>query len=95
MKASLMLLGGVSLAGVAVTYFFTRETNGRSLEENENEDEYAGIFFLRGFNFHHTTAAAAVASSRLSSSGAQGDDVSSRSTSNSIPSTAPFHRSLA
>ncbi|TYK19926.1 putative inorganic phosphate transporter 1-9 [Cucumis melo var. makuwa] len=95
MKASLMLLGGVSLAGVAVTYFFTRETNGRSLEENENEDEYAGIFFLRGFNFHHTTAAAAVASSRLSSSGAQGDDVSSRSTSNSIPSTTPFHPSLA
>ena len=84
MKASLMLLGGVSLAGVAVTYFFTRETNGRSLEENENEDEYVGIFFLRScFNLHRTTAHAATA---------QRDQMSSRSTSNSIPSTTPFHR---
>ncbi|XP_038896837.1 probable inorganic phosphate transporter 1-9 [Benincasa hispida] len=58
MKASLMLLGGVSLAGVVVTYFFTRETTGRSLEENEKEDEYAGILFLRRFRFHshHATA---------------------------------------
>lgn len=31
----LVILGGVCLLGLAVTYFFTPETKGRSLEENE------------------------------------------------------------
>ncbi|KAH0974502.1 hypothetical protein GBA52_016401 [Prunus armeniaca] len=34
-KNLLVILGGVCLLGLAVTYFFTPETNGRSLEENE------------------------------------------------------------
>ncbi|BFG30533.1 hypothetical protein CerSpe_168070 [Prunus speciosa] len=34
-KILLVILGGVCLLGLAVTYFFTPETNGRSLEENE------------------------------------------------------------
>ncbi|KAJ7967003.1 Phosphate transporter [Quillaja saponaria] len=36
MTASLVILGGVCIVGALVTYFFTRETMGRSLEENEN-----------------------------------------------------------
>ncbi|CAH8294857.1 unnamed protein product [Eruca vesicaria subsp. sativa] len=32
-----LILGGVCIAGVLVTYFFTRETMGRSLEENEED----------------------------------------------------------
>lgn len=43
MTASLIILGGVCLVGMVVTYLFTLETKGRSLEENEkdynNEDE--------------------------------------------------------
>lgn len=35
MTASLVILGGVSILGMVVTKFFTRETMGRSLEENE------------------------------------------------------------
>uniref|UniRef100_A0A5B7BDZ0 Putative inorganic phosphate transporter 1-9 n=1 Tax=Davidia involucrata TaxID=16924 RepID=A0A5B7BDZ0_DAVIN len=38
MTASLVLLGGVCILGMITTYLFTRETMGRSLEENENED---------------------------------------------------------
>lgn len=39
MKKSLIILGGVCLLGMLVTYFFTRETMGRSLEENEVDSE--------------------------------------------------------
>ncbi|KAL2946545.1 hypothetical protein AAZX31_20G020000 [Glycine max] len=39
MKVSLIILGGVCLLGMVITYFFTRETMGRSLEENEVEIE--------------------------------------------------------
>lgn len=39
MIASLIILSGVCLVGMAVTLLFTRETKGRSLEENENDDE--------------------------------------------------------
>ena len=37
MVASLSILGGVCIVGMFVTFFFTRETMGRSLEENETE----------------------------------------------------------
>lgn len=37
MMGSLLVLAGVSLLGAIVTYFFTPETMGRSLEENEIE----------------------------------------------------------
>lgn len=51
MTASLVILGGVCIAGMVVTYFFTVETSGRSLEENEKEDEEGdnGRCFLRCF----------------------------------------------
>ncbi|KAL5778407.1 hypothetical protein ACOSP7_011333 [Xanthoceras sorbifolium] len=39
MTVALMILGGVCVVGVVVTYFFTFETMGRSLEDNENEDD--------------------------------------------------------
>ncbi|XP_018860630.1 probable inorganic phosphate transporter 1-9 isoform X2 [Juglans regia] len=39
MTASLVLLGGVCLVGMVVTLLFTRETMGRSLEENENDHD--------------------------------------------------------
>ncbi|CAJ1939672.1 unnamed protein product [Sphenostylis stenocarpa] len=35
MQVCLIILGGVCLLGMLITYFFTRETMGRSLEENE------------------------------------------------------------
>ena len=38
MTASLVILGGVCIMGLLVTCFFTRETMGRSLEENENDN---------------------------------------------------------
>ena len=38
MTASLIILAGVCLLGMAITFFFTRETMGRSLEENEDDD---------------------------------------------------------
>ncbi|KAJ4962478.1 hypothetical protein NE237_022417 [Protea cynaroides] len=38
MMTSLVLLGVTSLAGMVFTFFLTRETMGRSLEENETED---------------------------------------------------------
>lgn len=41
MKASLIILGGVCIVGMVVTYFFTKETMGRSLEENEIESHQA------------------------------------------------------
>lgn len=37
MTGSLIILGVISLVGAVVTYFFTPETKGRSLEENEGE----------------------------------------------------------
>ncbi|KAK4723187.1 hypothetical protein R3W88_013420 [Solanum pinnatisectum] len=36
MTASLLLLAGVCVVGMITTYFFTSETMGKSLEENEN-----------------------------------------------------------
>ncbi|KAI3949785.1 hypothetical protein MKW92_039975 [Papaver armeniacum] len=39
MTNALVILGGISLLGMILTYFFTRETMGRSLEENEVEYE--------------------------------------------------------
>ncbi|XVE94369.1 hypothetical protein REPUB_Repub02eG0002900 [Reevesia pubescens] len=42
MTVALVFLGVVCLLGVVVTYFFTKETMGRSLEDNENEDESSG-----------------------------------------------------
>ncbi|KAF8112383.1 hypothetical protein N665_0064s0018 [Sinapis alba] len=39
MRAAFLILAGVCIAGIFVTYFFTRETMGRSLEENEHEHE--------------------------------------------------------
>ncbi|KAL8218386.1 hypothetical protein R6Q57_021759 [Mikania cordata] len=44
---TLMMMGGVCGLGFFVTYFFTRETMGRSLEENENVDELTGVCFVR------------------------------------------------
>lgn len=54
MTASLMLLAAVSMLGMVATFLFTRETKGRSLEENENENEdqstaTASDFLVRGF----------------------------------------------
>nr|GEX55521.1 probable inorganic phosphate transporter 1-9 [Tanacetum cinerariifolium] len=43
----LMAMGGVCVLGFFVTYFFTRETMGRSLEENESVDEFTGVCFVR------------------------------------------------
>ncbi|KAI3696023.1 hypothetical protein L1987_79032 [Smallanthus sonchifolius] len=40
-------MGGVCVLGFFATYLFTRETMGRSLEENENVDEFTGVWFLR------------------------------------------------
>ncbi|XP_058724497.1 probable inorganic phosphate transporter 1-8 [Vicia villosa] len=40
MKASLIILGVVCIVGMFVTYFFTKETMGRSLEENEVEQSH-------------------------------------------------------
>ncbi|KAL0016741.1 hypothetical protein SO802_003810 [Lithocarpus litseifolius] len=37
MTVSLIILAGVCLLGMAITFFFTPETMGRSLEENEND----------------------------------------------------------
>ncbi|CAL9240875.1 unnamed protein product [Arabidopsis halleri] len=36
-RIAFLILGGVCIAGMIVTYFFTRETMGRSLEENEDK----------------------------------------------------------
>ncbi|KAI3696022.1 hypothetical protein L1987_79031 [Smallanthus sonchifolius] len=36
-------MGGVCVLGFFTTYFFTRETMGRSLEQNENVDEFTGV----------------------------------------------------
>ena len=55
MTMSLIILGGVCLVGMVVTYLFTFETKGRSLEENEKDDidedgSDKGRFVLRSFN---------------------------------------------
>lgn len=47
MAAGLVVLGGVCIVGMITTYLFTRETMGRSLEENENEDQTQELCFLR------------------------------------------------
>ena len=48
MRYSLVIVGGVCALGMLLTYFFTLETNGRSLEDNEKEeDEAQGRLFLR------------------------------------------------
>lgn len=39
MQKSLIILGGVCIVGMLVTFLFTRETMGRSLEENETESQ--------------------------------------------------------
>lgn len=39
MTTSLIILGGVCIVGTVMTYLFTRETAGRSLEENEKEED--------------------------------------------------------
>lgn len=39
MRVCFLILGGVCIAGIFVTYFFTKETMGRSLEENEHEQD--------------------------------------------------------
>ncbi|XP_076892276.1 putative inorganic phosphate transporter 1-9 [Bidens hawaiensis] len=44
---TLTFMGVVCVLGFFVTYFFTRETMGRSLEENENADEFTGVWFVR------------------------------------------------
>lgn len=88
-KASLMILGGVSLVGVGVTYLFTRETSGRSLEENEKEDEYAGVCFLRCFPYKTSPC-----STHRSKPTPKDADMSSRfdSVSNSsVQSTTPIN----
>ncbi|KAK4753076.1 hypothetical protein SAY87_021874 [Trapa incisa] len=38
MTTSLAILGGVCIVGAVITYLFTPETRGRSLEENEKDD---------------------------------------------------------
>ncbi|CAH1430973.1 unnamed protein product [Lactuca virosa] len=44
---TLRVMGLVCVLGFFVTYFLTRETMGRSLEENENVDEFTGVCFIR------------------------------------------------
>ncbi|XP_023741264.3 probable inorganic phosphate transporter 1-9 [Lactuca sativa] len=44
---TLRVMGLVCVLGFFVTYFLTRETMGRSLEENENVDEFIGVCFIR------------------------------------------------
>ncbi|KAG7647039.1 putative inorganic phosphate transporter 1-8 [Arabidopsis thaliana] len=39
MRIAFLILGGVCIAGILVTYFFTKETMGRSLEENEHDQD--------------------------------------------------------
>ncbi|XP_068652830.1 probable inorganic phosphate transporter 1-10 [Aristolochia californica] len=39
MEASLIILGGICVVGGVLSYFFTPETTGRSLEENEIDDD--------------------------------------------------------
>ncbi|XAR61508.1 hypothetical protein NMG60_11015953 [Bertholletia excelsa] len=46
-KEVLVGMGGVCILGMIITYLFTRETTGRSLEKNENEDEQ--LCLVRGF----------------------------------------------
>ncbi|KAM6543463.1 hypothetical protein CsatB_007910 [Cannabis sativa] len=62
MIASLVIMGGVCLVGMVITYLFTVETNGRSLEENEivndellgHDDDYnKAKCFVRCFKYDH------------------------------------------
>ncbi|KAG6783550.1 hypothetical protein POTOM_009204 [Populus tomentosa] len=47
MRIALVSLGVICLLGMAVTYLFTRETNGRSLEDNEDKDENTELCLFR------------------------------------------------
>ncbi|KAL7170221.1 hypothetical protein ACSBR2_035144 [Camellia fascicularis] len=47
MGAGLVVLGEVCIVGMITTCLFTRETMGRSLEENENGDKTQELCFLR------------------------------------------------
>lgn len=60
MTTSLMILGGVCIVGAAITYLFTPETRGRSLEENERdgEDQASEPSFLRCFRSRGSEVAA-------------------------------------
>lgn len=51
MTASLVILSGVCIAGMVVTKFFTRETMGRSLEENEIDDEPNELALMHSHSF--------------------------------------------
>ncbi|CAN8292187.1 unnamed protein product [Cochlearia groenlandica] len=42
MRVAFLILGGVCVSGIFVTYFFTKETMGRSLEENECVEDNNG-----------------------------------------------------
>ncbi|OWM81158.1 probable inorganic phosphate transporter 1-9 isoform X1 [Punica granatum] len=56
MMVSLVILGGVCIVGAVITYLFTPETKGRSLEENENDDEEATeMSLLRCSRSHNST----------------------------------------
>ncbi|XP_077215635.1 putative inorganic phosphate transporter 1-10 [Tasmannia lanceolata] len=47
MSTSLIILGVICVLGMVITYFFTPETKGRSLEENEKENEISEVVFRR------------------------------------------------
>ncbi|OVA00667.1 General substrate transporter [Macleaya cordata] len=49
MTSVLVILGGICVLGMILTYLFTRETKGRSLEENEIDDQDNQTNFLRCF----------------------------------------------
>lgn len=75
MTIALMILGGVCVLGMLVTYFFTKETMGRSLEENENEDEIEDFCFLRCISdstFRTNSSRRSTRHDTASTSGSQG-----------------------
>ncbi|XP_043709079.1 probable inorganic phosphate transporter 1-10 [Telopea speciosissima] len=67
MMKTLMLLGVIGLVGMILTFFFTRETMGRSLEENEREEgsDHDGTLWRSLTNYtkqySHTTPSAIAA----------------------------------
>ncbi|KAF8026342.1 hypothetical protein BT93_F2971 [Corymbia citriodora subsp. variegata] len=52
MMVSLIILGGVCIVGTVMTYLFTTETAGRSLEENEKEEDGKEMGILRCFGYN-------------------------------------------